>query len=179
MRMFLLFLFFSILHPQSGKCGILTQTFYTYADSTYSGDAQAAYIIEGRKVNIKSNLQADGQTIIALHVNQVIRIEKTNFVRVNFTNSLTHEVFDFVIADQGRTVVRHFKPRLTNGDKIKAVYMSSDLVNYYAETVKIAVTSMDARHVTGTFSGKFIADDGKAIHISSGHFDMPFKSGSL
>lgn len=43
------------------------------ADSTYSGDAQLSYMIEGRKVNIKSYLHTGGKNSIALYINQVIK----------------------------------------------------------------------------------------------------------
>ena len=46
-------------------------------------------------------MQTEGENIKALHLNVVSLIPKQGLVRVNFTNSLTHEVFEFVVADKG------------------------------------------------------------------------------
>ena len=104
-------------------------------DSTYFGNAVVSYTIEGKKTTIKNILQTEGQNITALHLNVVTLIPKQNLVRVNFTNSLTHEVFDFVVADKGTTIVQHYKPRLTVEIEKKAIYMSQKLMNYYSHTL--------------------------------------------
>ena len=94
-------------------------------------------------------------------------------VRVNFTNSLTHEVFDFVVADKGTTVIRHYKPTLTVQEEKKAAYMSGKLVNYYADYCTVEISTADEKHVVGKFAGQFVADDGTRINIKDGNFDIP------
>jgi hypothetical protein len=143
-------------------------------DSTYFGNAVVSYTIEGKKTTIKNILQTEGQNITALHLNVVTLIPKQNLVRVNFTNSLTHEVFDFVVADKGTTIVQHYKPRLTVEIEKKAIYMSQKLMNYYADNCKVEIIVADEKHVTGKFSGTFIADDGTQVTIKAGSFDIPY-----
>ena len=108
-----------------------------------------------------------------MHLNVVGLIPKTNLVRVNFTNSLTHEVFDFVVANKGTTVIQHYKPKLTVQEEKKAAYMSAKLVNYYADKCTVEISIADEKHVVGKFAGQFVADDGTRIYIKDGNFDIP------
>ena len=94
-------------------------------------------------------------------------------MRVNFTNSLTHEVFEFVVADKGKTVIQHYKPKMTVQEEKKAAYMSGNLVNYYADNCTVDISMADEKHVVGKFSGAFVADDGSRIVIKAGSFDIP------
>ncbi|HEY2350361.1 MAG TPA: hypothetical protein VGH64_15190 [Puia sp.] len=142
-------------------------------DSTYFGNAVVSYTIKGKKTTIKNLLQTGGQNITALHLNVVGLIPKKNLVRVNFTNSLTHEVFDFIVADKGTTVIQHYKPTLTVEEEKKAVYMSTSLVNFYADNVRVEISIADEKHVTGKFSGEFISDNGTHVVIKAGSFDIP------
>jgi hypothetical protein len=142
-------------------------------DSTYFGNAVVSYTIKGKKTTIKNILQTEGENITALHLNVVSLIPKKNLVRVNFTNSLTHEVFDFMVADKGVTIIQHYKPTLTVAEEKKAVYMSPSLVNYYADNVRVEISIADPKHVAGKFSGEFISDDGTHVVINAGSFDIP------
>ena len=142
-------------------------------DSTYFGNAVVSYTIKGKKTTIKNILQTEGENIKALHLNVVTLIPKQGLVRVNFTNSLTHEVFEFVVADKGKTVIQHYKPKITVQEEKKAAYMSGNLMNYYADNCTVDISMADEKHVVGKFSGEFVADDGSRIVIKAGSFDIP------
>ena len=142
-------------------------------DSTYFGNAVVSYTINGKKTTIKNILQTEGENIKALHLNVVSLMPKQGLVRVNFTNSLTHEVFEFVVADKGKTVIQHYRPKLTVQEEKKAAYMSQKLVNYYADNCTVTIIQADAKHVIGKFSGSFVADDKTKIYIKDGSFDIP------
>jgi len=173
MRIILFVLLSILIHPSGGFCAKMAFYPNAMADSNYFGNAKVSYTINGKKTSIKNILQTDGQNIKALHLNVVSLIPKGNLVRVNFTNSLTHEVFDFVVADKGTTVIQHYKPSLTVQEEKKATYMSEKLVNYYADNCKIEIITADEKHVVGKFSGAFISDDGTRIIINAGSFDIP------
>jgi hypothetical protein len=148
------------------------ESIYT-PDSTYSGDAQLSYTIEGRKVNIKSYLQTKGKNSIALYINQVVKKDEA-MVRVNLTNYLTKEVVNFLISDKGTTHILHYKPTLTNEAVPQGTFMLT-YVNYYADDVTFQITAMDNKHVAGTFSGKFLSGNKKTIQVTNGSFDVPYK----
>ncbi len=145
-------------------------------DSTYSGDARLTYSVDGRKVDIKDYLVTGGKNWIALFLNEVSENAETGLVTVNLTNYLTKEVFHFVVADKGSTTFTHFQPSLANFRGKTATYMSPKYQNYYGDDVTVVITGRDDRHVTGTFSGKFKAKDGKIVQID-GRFDTPYKKG--
>ena len=173
MRIILFVLLSPILYPSIAL--FAENTFCTNAitDTNYFGNAYLSYTINGKKTSIKNLLQTKGQNIKALHLNVVGPIAKTELLRINFTNSLTHEVFDFVVANKGTTLIRHYKPSLTVKDEQKAAYMSPQLVNYYADNCKIDITIADGKHIVGKFAGQFISDNGKHIDIKDGSFDVP------
>jgi len=173
MRIILSVLFFSIIYPASVLHAEMGSRPNAIKDSNYFGNAVVSYTINGKKTTIKNILQTEGQNITALHLNVVTLIPKKGWVRVNFTNSLTHEVFDFVVADKGTTIIQHYKPKLTTQEEQKAAYMSGKLVNYYADNCKIEIIIADEKHVAGKFAGQFIADDGTKINIKEGSFDIP------
>jgi hypothetical protein len=173
MRVILIVLLSVIMHPSAGLCAGAAFFSNAMVDSNYFGNAQVSYTINGKKTSIKNILQADGQNIKALHLNVVSLIPKGNLVRVNFTNTLTHEVFDFVVADKGTTVIQHYKPSLTVQEEKKAAYMSEKLVNYYADKCTVEISIADEKHVVGKFAGQFVADDGTRINIKDGSFDIP------
>jgi len=162
-----------IISPFIARCAENSYSTRPVTDSTYFGNAVVSYTIKGKKTTIKNILQTEGQNIKALHLNVVSLIPKQGLVRVNFTNSLTHEVFELVVADKGRTVIQHYKPRLTSQEEKKAAYMSGDLVNYYADYCTVDISMANDKHVVGKFSGEFVADDGKRIVIKAGSFDIP------
>jgi len=173
MRSILFIIAFFIFHPNTGLYA--EKVFYPkdVPDSTYFGNAVVSYTIKGKKTTIRNILQTEGENIKALHLNVVGLIPNTNLVRVNFTNSLTHEVFDFVVADKGTTVIQNYKPKLTVKEEKKAAYMSGNLVNYYADNCTVDISIADDKHVIGKFSGAFVADDGSRIVIKAGSFDIP------
>jgi hypothetical protein len=168
---FILLSFF--IYPTAGFCAGTSSCPNAVTDSNYFGNAQVSYTIHGKKTTIKNILQTEGQNINALHLNVVSLIPKNNLVRVNFTNSLTHEVFDFLVADKGTTIIKHYKPRLTVQEEKKAAYMSGNLVNYYADYCTVEITIADEKHVVGKFAGEFVADNGSRIIIKAGSFDIP------
>ena len=173
MRIILFIIAFFIIYPSTGL--FAEKVFYPkdIPDSTYFGNAKVSYTINGKKTTIKNFLQTEGESIKALHLNVVGLIPNTNLVRVNFTNSLTHEVFDFVVADKGTTVIQHYKPKLTVQVEKKAAYMSANLVNYYADKCTVEISIADDKHVVGKFAGQFVADDGTRVVIKAGSFDIP------
>jgi len=173
MRSVLFILTFLMIHPFTGFCSGKITFPHADPDSTYFGNAVVSYTIKGKKTTIKNLLQTEGQNIKALHLNVVGPLSKTGLMRVNFTNSLTHEVFDFVVADKGTTIIKHYKPALTVDIEKKAAYMSEKLVNYYADWCKIDIIAADEKHVAGKFSGEFVSDDGIRIRIKKGSFDVP------
>ncbi len=173
MRIMLFVLLCSVISPFTGRCEAGDSRPKAGPDSTYFGNAVVSYTIHGKKTMIKNLLQTEGENIKALHLNVVGMIPKTNLLRVNFTNSLTHEVFDFVVAAKGTTVIEHYKPKLTTQEEKKAAYMSPKLMNYYADKCTIEIILADEKHVIGKFSGAFIADDGSRVVIKAGSFDIP------
>jgi hypothetical protein len=162
-----------IVSPSIARCAENSFLISIGPDSTYFGNAVVSYTIKGKKTTIKNILQTEGENIKALHLNVVGLIPNTNLLRVNFTNSLTHEVFDFVVANKGTTVIQHYKPKLTVQEEKKAAYMSGNLVNYYADNCSVDISIADEKHVVGKFSGAFVADDGSRIVIKAGSFDIP------
>ncbi len=100
-------------------------------------------------------------------------ISITQLLMVNFTNSLIHEVFDFVVDNKGTTVIEHYKPKLTVQEEKKAAYMSAKLVNYYADKCTIEIIMADEKHIIGKFSGSFVADDGSRVVSKGGSVDIP------
>jgi hypothetical protein len=145
-------------------------------DSSYSGDAQLSYTVEGRKVNIKSYLNTNGKNFIALYINEVAK-KDGSMVRVNLTNYLTQEVVNFLIADKGTTPIIHYRPSFTNKTVQGEFMLKYD--NYYADDATVQITAIDNKHVAGTFSGKFISDSKKTIQITNGSFDVPYKDSKI
>lgn len=173
MRPLLICLLFYVIQPVTGFCANADIHPKPRPDSSYFGNAVVTYTIKGKKTTIKNILKTEGQNITALHLNVVELMPKQGFVRVNFTNSLTHEVFDFVVADKGSTIIQHYKPAMTVDVEKKAAYMSEKLVNYYADWCKIDIIAADEKHVVGKFSGEFVSDDGTRVHIKKGSFNIP------
>ena len=178
MRVLLFVLLCSFINPSIGLCAGTASCTNAISDSNYLGSALVSYTINGKKTSIRNVLQTEGQDIKALHLNVVGLIPNTNLVRVNFTNSLTHEVFDFVVVNKGTTVIQHYRPKLILQEEKKAAYMSGNLVNYYAEKCTVEISIADEKHVVGKFSGKFVADDGTTVRIKEGSFDIPIDESS-
>ena len=179
MKAAFLFLMFFVIRPSDSYCSKMASYLSAVTDSNYFGNAVVSYTINGKKTTIKNILQTDGQNIKALHLNQVSLIPKKGWVHVNFTNSLTHEVFDFLVADKGTTVIKQYKPKITVDEEQKAAYMSGKLINYYADHCTVVIITADEKHVVGKFAGQFVADNGARINIKDGHFDVPINEGKL
>ena len=147
----------------------------TSSDSVYDGKSSLSYTIGNRHVAIKDYLKKGNQNFIALFRNDVKNDAAGGIARINITNSLTSEVFDFSVAGKGVTTIVHYTPSLTEG-KTKASYMSPKFKNYYADSVVITITESSASHIAGTFSGKFIDRDNKleAQVITDGKFDLEY-----
>ncbi|HEY5408086.1 MAG TPA: hypothetical protein VIJ92_13410 [Ginsengibacter sp.] len=132
-----------------------------------NGNGSFSYTIDGNKVDIKS-----------LYINEVKSVADGR-IFIEVTNTSTSEVFKFSIANTGTTTVLHYSPSLSNFSDKKsnsAEYMSPKLKNYYGDSVTITITSIDATHVAGTFSGKYLSGDNKPVplEITDGSFDLPF-----
>ena len=132
-----------------------------------NGNGSFSYTVDGNKVDVKS-----------LYVNGVKNIADGR-LKIEVTNTLTSEVFKFSIANTGTTTVLHYSPSLSNFSDKKsneAEYMSPKLKNYYGDSVTITITSIDATHVAGSFSGKYLSGDNKPVplEITEGSFDLPF-----
>ena len=146
-------------------------------DSTYSGDNLFSYTFNGRKVTIRDFMHnGDGKNYMALFVNHVTN--DGGLVSIEITNQMTSEVFNINAANSGTTRVTHYKPSLSNfGDKktTMAEFMSH-LKNYYGDDVAVTITAIDATHVAGTFSGKYLSADDKpvAVEVTDGKFDLRF-----
>ncbi len=142
------------------------------SDSTYSGDAQLSYTLNGKKFNMKTYLQTGGKTTLVIYLNEVAK-KPGGFVRINLTNYLPVDVFNILVADKGTTHILHYKPAFTHTSP-EGTYMIGTN-NYYADDVTVQITAIDDKHVVGTFSGNFISNDKKTIEITNGSFDLPYK----
>jgi hypothetical protein len=149
------------------------------SDTIYAGNSSLAYTVNGRHVAIKDYFKdKDGKSRGALFINEV-KNDPSGKVKITVTNELTYEVFDFSVANEGSTTILHYSPSLSNfHDKTTnaGTYMSPKYKNYYADSVVVKITDINATHVAGTFSGKFLSDDSKPIplEITDGSFDVVF-----
>ncbi len=148
-------------------------------DSTYAGKSSLAYTIEGKHHAIKDFLnKGDGKYLMALFLNEV-KTKPDGMVEINLTNELSKEVFNFLIENKGSTTILHYTPSLSdfaNKKSYSGNYMSPTYKNYYADSVTVSITNINATNVAGTFSGKFLSDDDKPVPllITDGSFDVLF-----
>ena len=150
----------------AGKGGTSNATSDNSGTSS-NGNGSFSYTIDGNNVDVKS-----------LYINEVKSVSDGR-IFIEVTNTSTSEVFKFSIANTGTSTVLHYSPSLSNFSDNKsnsAEYMSPKLRNYYGDSVTITITSIDATHVAGTFSGKYLSDDDKPVllEITNGSFDLPF-----
>lgn len=146
-------------------------------DSTYSGDNLLSYTFNGRKVNIRDFMHdGDGKNWMALYLNHVTNDAGT--VSIEITNQLTAEVFNITVPNNGTTKVSHYSPSLSNfrDKKTAAAEFMSHYKNYYADDVTVTITEVNATHVAGTFSGKYLSEGDKpvAMEVTDGQFDLRF-----
>jgi hypothetical protein len=148
-------------------------------DSTYTGNSSLAYTINGRYVAIKDVMHdGDGKNWMALFINEV-KNKPNGMIKINVTNELSKEVFDFTIANKGSSAILHYSPSLSNfinKSNNEATYMSPKYKNYYADSLIVNITKINATHIAGTFAGRFLSDDDKPVSlvITDGSFDVPF-----
>jgi hypothetical protein len=146
-------------------------------DSTYSGDNLFSYTFNGRKVTIRDLMHdGDGKNWMALFLNHVTN--DAGMVSIEITNQLSSEVFKITVPNNGTTKVSHYTPSLSNfGDKktTMAEFMSH-YKNYYGEDVTVTITEINATHVAGTFSGKYLSGGNKPVpvEVTDGKFDLRF-----
>ena len=150
------------------------------SDGNYQGDNSFTYMINGKRVAIKDYLtDGNGKNQMVLFLNKVGKSAGTGMVRINVTNELTQEVFNFTVAASGTTSISHYTPSLSNFADPKspgADYMSHQYKNYYGDAVTVTITQITATRVTGTFSGKFLSGDKSPLplDITDGSFDLEF-----
>lgn len=158
-----------------------TSTQVNSSDTIYDGNSSLVYTVNGRHVAIKDYFKGkDGKSHGALFINEV-KNDPSGRVKIKVTNELSYEVFDFSVANEGSTAILHYRPSLSdfnNKSTNAATYMSPKYINYYADSVIVKITDINATHVACTFSGKFLSDDNKpvSLEITDGSFDVPFKS---
>jgi hypothetical protein len=153
-------------------------------DGTFTGDYSLAYTIDGKHTAIKNILKKGGKNIAALFINEVTNDDAHGMIKLELTNELSAEFFEFHVANKGSTNILHYTPSFSDNQN-KAVYLSqtgfrgiSHPANFYADSVTVTISSVSASHVTGTFSGKFISDEqdkSQTVFISDGSFDVPIK----
>lgn len=148
-------------------------------DGTFTGDNSLEYTINGKHVSIKDLLQKGSNNLIALYRNKVNNNSATGMLRVNMTNEISSEVFNFNIANSGTTTILHYSPSLSNFSNKKnneADYMSPKYQNYYGDSVTVTITDINASHVAGKFSGRFLSGDNKPVtlEITDGSFNVMY-----
>ena len=161
----------------SGKADVTAASGGGAGDSTYSGDNMFSYSFNGRKVTIRDFMHdGDGKNWMALYLNHVTN--DAGMVSIEITNQLSQEVFNLTIPNSGATRILHYSPSLSNFRDKKSV--SADLMshykNYYADDVTVTITDINATHVAGTFSGKYLSGDDKPVpmEVTDGKFDLRF-----
>ncbi len=131
--------------------------------SGQDGEGSLAYTIDGTKVVVK-------RPASSIYLNEVSHNPDKASVRIKVTIFPSGELFNFLVADKGTTDIINYKP--TFGEhKVEAVYLSPSGHNFYGDHVSVSIRSLDAVHVTGTFSGTFAAE-GKTVTIKDGIFDL-------
>ncbi len=136
-----------------------------------------SYTFNGRKVNIRDLMHnGDGKNYLALYLNHVT--DNAGMVSIEITNQLTAEVFNITVPNSGTTKVSHYSPSLSNfrDKKTTMAEFMSHYKNYYGEDVTVTITAIDATHVAGTFSGKYLSSGDKpvAMEVTDGQFDLRF-----
>ena len=137
--------------------------------SSSNGNGSFSYTINGSRVDVKN-----------LYINETKNDVANGRLKFEITNSATSEVLSFSVANSGTTTVLHYSPSLAE-TKNQATYMSPKYKNYYGDSVTVTLTGIDASHIAGTFSGKYLSgDDTPApLVITDGSFDIPFKADKM
>jgi hypothetical protein len=133
-----------------------------------NGEGSLAYTIDGNKNVIK-------RPASSIYINEVSHNAAKGSVRVRVTIFPSAELFDFIVADKGTTNVLNYQPSFGE-EKVVATYLSHAAQNYYGQNVSVTINTVDATHITGTFSGKFVSDEHKSVTVTDGSFDLPMKA---
>jgi len=163
----------------SGKADVAAASGGGSSDSTYSGDNMFSYSFNGRKVTIRDFMHdGDGKNWMALFLGHVTNDAAAGVVAIDVTNELTAEVFKFNVPNSGSGKVLHYTPSLSNFNDKKAIMAECmfHYKNYYADDVTVAITEINATHVVGTFSGKYLSADKVPVsaEVTDGKFDLRF-----
>jgi hypothetical protein len=99
-------------------------------------------------------------------------------VSIEITNQMTAEVFKITVPNSGTTKVSHYSPSLSDfgNNKTTMAEFMSHYKNYYGDDVTVTITHIDATHVAGTFSGKYLSGRDKPVpmEVTDGQFDLRF-----
>ena len=148
----------------AGKDSTSNATLDNSGSSASNGDGSFSYTIDGNKVDVKS-----------LYINKVKNLDG-GLLKIEITNSPTGELFKFTIANTGTTTILHYHPSFSAQSKEADYLAPGDRDHYYGDSVIVNITDINATHVAGTFSGKYLSDDKPpvALEITDGSFDLPF-----
>ena len=136
----------------------------SHAFSAFSDEGSLSYTIDGTKVVVK-------RPASSIYLNEVSHNTAKASVKIRLTIFPSGELFNFLVADKGTTDIVHYMPSFGE-HKVEAVYLSHEGHNFYGDHVSVTISTLDAAHVAGTFSGTFIAE-GKTVTIKDGSFDLP------
>jgi hypothetical protein len=134
------------------------------APSGNGSDGSLAYTVDGKRTVVTP-------PSTTIYRNEVSHDAAKGSVKIEVTIFPVGELFKFTVADKGTTDVVNFKPSFGE-EKVAATYMSGQGHNYYADHVSITISTVDAAHIAGTFSGTFAAE-GKTVTVTDGSFDLP------
>ena len=135
--------------------------------------------VPGNNANGTLSYTVDGtKTVVTppastIYINEVSHNAAKATVKIKVTIFPMGELFDFVVADKGTTNIEHYKPSFEE-EKAGATYLSAKGRNYYGDHASVTISTIDATHVAGTFSGTFAGDD-KSVTITDGSFDLPIR----
>jgi len=135
-----------------------------------NGNGTLTYTVDGTKTVVTPPAST-------IYINEVSHNAAKATVKIKVTIFPMGELFDFVAADKGTTNIEHYKPSFGE-EKAGATYLSAKGRNYYGDHASVTISTIDAAHVAGTFSGTFVDDDNKSVTITDGSFDLPFKADS-
>jgi hypothetical protein len=133
-----------------------------------TGNGTLSYTVDGTKTVVSPPAST-------IFINEVSHNTAKGSVKIKVTIFPMGELFDFVVADKGTTNIEHYQPSFQE-EKVGATYLSAKGRNYYGDHASVTISTIDAAHVAGTFSGTFTGDDNKSVTITDGSFDLPFKA---
>lgn len=146
------------------------------ADKNLSGtNGIFSYTVKGQHIVARNYVQHSN-----LFINEVSNDAAAGSLKLQVTCE-SSSVFNFQVDNSGTSTITNYSPSLSNfaDKKSKAAsYMEgSTYKSYYGDSVTVTITSIDAKRVSGTFSGTFKADandGGTTLSITEGSFNLPF-----